>query len=76
MATISFYLDTRATGWDKPAPLKISIRHRNKATFIPTGISLLPEQWDDITHKVVNHPRKVAFNNILAHRILDVDLLI
>lgn len=73
MATISFYLDTRATGYDKPAPLKISIRHRNKATFIPTGVSLLPEQWDDITRKVVNHPRKVAFNNILAHRILDVE---
>lgn len=73
MATINFYLDTRATGYDKPAPLKISIRHRNKATFIPTGISLLPEQWDDITRKVVNHPRKVAFNNILAHRILDVE---
>ena len=73
MATINFYLDTRATGYDKPAPLKISICHRNKATFIPIGISLLPEQWDDITRKVVNHPRKVAFNNILAHRILDVE---
>ena len=73
MATISFYLDTRATGYDKPAPLKISIRHRNKSTFIPTGISLLPEQWDDITHKVVNHPRKMAYNNILAHRKLDVE---
>lgn len=73
MATINFYLDTRATGYDKPAPLKISIRHRNKATFIPTGISLLPEQWDDITRKVVNHPRKVAYNNVLARRILDVE---
>lgn len=73
MATINFYLDTRATGFDKPAPLKISIRHRNKATFIPTGISLLPEQWDDITRKVVNHPRKVAYNNLLSHRILDVE---
>lgn len=73
MATINFYLDTRATCCDKPAPLKISIRHRNKSTFIPTGISLLPEQWDDITRKVVNHPRKVAYNNVLAHRILDVE---
>ena len=30
MATINFYLNTRATGYDKPAPLKISIRHRNQ----------------------------------------------
>lgn len=73
MATISFYLDTRATGWDKPAPLKISIRHRNKATFIPTGISLLPEQWDDVTRKVVNHPNRMTYNNALARRILDVE---
>lgn len=73
MATINFYLDKRATGCGKPAPLKISIRHRNKATFIPTGIYLLPEQWDDITRKVVNHPRKAAYNNVLAHRILDVE---
>ena len=73
MAKINFYLDTRASGLDKPAPLKISIRHRNQSTFIPTGISLLPEQWDDITRKVVNHPRKAAYNNMLAHRILDVE---
>ena len=73
MATISFYLDTRATGWDKPSPLKISIRHRNKATFIPTGISLLPEQWDDVTRKVVNHPNRMTYNNALARRILDVE---
>lgn len=73
MATINFYLDTRVTGCDKPAPLKISIRHRNKATYIPTGVSLLPEQWDELARKVVNHPRKAAYNNIIAHRILDVE---
>lgn len=73
MAKINFYLDTRASGLYKPAPLKISIRHRNQSTLIPTGISLLPEQWDDIARKVVNHPRKVAYNNMLAHRILDVE---
>lgn len=73
MATINFYLDTRATGADKPAPLKISIRHRNKATYVPTGVSLLPEQWDELARKVVNHPRKAAYNNIIAHRILDVE---
>ena len=73
MATINFYLDTRVTGCDKPAPLKISIRHRNKATYIPTGVSLLPEQWDELARKVVNHPRKAAYNNIIARRILDVE---
>lgn len=73
MATISFYLDTRATGWDKPAPLKISVRHRNKSTLLPTGISLLPEQWDNVTRKVVNHPNRMTYNNTLARRILDVE---
>ena len=74
MATINFYLDTRATGWDKPAPLKISVRHRNKSTLLPTGISLLPEQWDNVTRKVVNHPNRMTYNNALARRILDVEL--
>lgn len=73
MATINFYLDTRATGWDKPAPLKISIRHRNKATYIPTDINLLPEQWDGEKQKIVNHPRAAMYNNKLAHRKLDVE---
>lgn len=73
MATVKFYLDTRATGLDKPAPLKITIRHHNSAILLTTGVSLLPEQWDNITQRVVNHPRKVAFNNMLAHRLLDVE---
>ena len=73
MATISFYLDTRATGWDKPAPLKIAIRHRNKATYIPTDIYLLPEQWDAEKQKIVDHPRAAIYNNKLAHRKLDVE---
>ena len=73
MATISYYLDKRASGWDKPAPLKISIRQRGKATFIPTGISLLPEQWDDITRKIVNHPRAAQLNNLLNRRYCDVE---
>lgn len=73
MATINFYHDTRATGFDKPAPIKISIRHRKRTTFIPTGISVLPEQWDSITRKIVNHPAKAAYNNALARRMLDVE---
>lgn len=30
MATINFHLDKRASGFDKPAPLKISIRLRER----------------------------------------------
>lgn len=73
MATIRYYLDTRASGFDKPAPLKMSIRHKNKATLIPIGVSLYPEQWDSITQKVVNHPRSAMYNNMIAHRLIDVE---
>lgn len=73
MATIRYYLDTRASGFDKPAPLKMSIRHKNKATLIPIGVSLYPEQWDSITQKVVNHPRCAMYNNMIAHRLIDVE---
>lgn len=73
MATINYYLDKRASGWEKPAPLKISIRHRSKSTFIPTGISLLPEQWDDVAHKIVNHPKAAQLNNLLNRRYCDIE---
>lgn len=73
MATINYYLDKRATGWDKPAPLKLSIRHRNKAILVPTGVRILPEQWDDATNKVVNHPKAAQLNNLLLRRYLDVE---
>lgn len=73
MATIKYYLDKRATGWDKPAPLKLSIRHRNKAILVPTGVRILPEQWDDATNKVVNHPKAAQLNNLLLRRYLDVE---
>ena len=73
MATLNYYLDMRATGWDKPAPLKISIRSKGKTAFIPTGIMLLPEQWDDHTRKIVNHPRAAQLNNLLNRRYCDVE---
>ncbi len=73
MATINFYLDTRASGFNKPAPLKISIRFRGRTTLISAGVSLFPEQWDNLTRKVVAHPRRNILNNIIARRILDVE---
>lgn len=73
MATINYYLDKRASGWDKPAPLKITIRHRGKAILIPTGISLLSEQWDDVARRIVNHPKAAQLNNLLNRRYCDVE---
>lgn len=73
MATINYYLDKRASGWDKPAPLKITIRHRGKAILIPTGISLLTEQWDDVARRIVNHPKAAQLNNLLNRRYCDVE---
>lgn len=73
MATFKYYLDSRKTGWEKPAPLKITIRHRNKVTHIPVGVSLLPEQWDDPIRKVTNHPRVSQLNALLNRRYSDVE---
>lgn len=73
MATIKYYLDKRATGWDKPAPLKLSIRHRNKAILVPTNVRILPEQWDNATNKVVNHTKAAQLNNLLLRRYLDAE---
>ena len=60
---ISYYLDMRAQSREKP--LKLSISKNSSSSYIPVGISLLPEQWDKKKGRVKNHPRAVAVQRIL-----------
>ena len=60
---ISYYLDVRAQSREKP--LKLSISKNSSSSYIPVGISLLPEQWDKRKERVKNHPRATAIQRIL-----------
>lgn len=65
MATISYYLDKRATTKDL-APLKMQIIHKGKAALISTGIKMNSACWDHKNQKVINHTRKVLIQSALT----------
>ncbi len=51
MITTKFYLDTRATAAGCAAPLKISVTVNRTVAYIPTGIRLLPSDWNRAANK-------------------------
>ena len=61
MAKISFYLDTRFG--NGPYPLKLRISHKGEKAYLPTDISLTPEQWDG--KAVINHEKAKSLNDFL-----------
>ena len=73
MATTKFYLDTRATAKGKSAPLKLAITKNGKTALLHLNISLLPEQWEKKTGKIINHPNKMFLNTYITRRKLDAD---
>lgn len=74
MATTKFFLDCRRVADGVSAPLKIAVRNRDTSAFIPTGVSLLPSQWDSVTARVINHPQRQPLNARLARRKGEIDV--
>lgn len=71
MANVRLYLDTRVTG-NSPAPLKISVRKKDKVAYLSTGVSIRPEQWDKVAQRVINHNLADRINYSLAEKLLIV----
>ena len=76
MINTRYYLDGRHKEPNKPQPLKLCITKKGASAYIPIGVSLLPSQWNRITQKVTDHPRKQFFNNFLSSRKVAIDNLI
>ena len=76
MITTKIYLDRRAVKGNGPAPLKIAITKKGSTSYIPLGISLLPEQWNPTKQCVVSHPKRQFFNTYINKRKLEVDEII
>lgn len=73
MATTNFYLDTRRQRKDGTSQLKLSVNHRNGNRLLPSGINILPSQWDSERHEIVNHPLQARLNLSIQRMKLDVD---
>lgn len=63
---LHFFLDTRATEGDAPAPLKLAVSKRSQTAFVLTGIALRPSEWQRKEQKVVLHPRRKILNADIA----------
>lgn len=78
MANSKFFLDTRRPNPNNLYPLKIAIRNNNTTAYIPTEISLHPNQWSKKDEKVLNtHPEYRSLNILLARKKgqIDVEIL-
>ncbi|MCR5455967.1 MAG: hypothetical protein K6F33_13355 [Bacteroidales bacterium] len=54
------------------ALITLSITHEKKRVFKPTGIRVKPNQFNESTQKVINHPQAAKMNAAInaAHCIL------
>lgn len=76
MATLKIYLDTRACSPNGLAPLKIAINHKSKTAYIPLNLKIAKENWDSKTEKIIAHPQKNVFNNIIQARKVEVQKML
>jgi site-specific recombinase XerD len=51
--------------------LRIRVTILRKQTFYPTGIKILPEQWDGI--EIINHPQKILLNKELRRVMAETE---
>lgn len=76
MVSTRFYLDCRNKEPGKPQPLKLCLTKKGEAAYIPLDVTLLPEQWNSKTQKVIDHPNKRFINTYLENRKTEIDSLI
>ncbi len=76
MITTKFYLDTRNTKDDKPAPLKLAITKKGQTALFSLGIKIPAAQWDKKAEKIINHPNKLFLNSHIAKMKQDIDTVL
>lgn len=59
-----------------PSVLKIAIGHKNKTSYISLDARLLPNQWDSLRGKVLNHPEKQVISAYIYEVKQAVDSII
>ncbi len=73
MAKIKIYYDIRWSKSDatKEAPLMLAVTHRSRTAYIPLQISVIPAHWDSKGGKVVKHPQRRMYNDIITKRLVE-----
>ena len=73
---IKLYLDTRAVGKGKKAPLKISIAHKGKSALLSLGIYLAENQFNAGKERIENHENKLFLNSFIKRRLIETEEII
>lgn len=73
MANAKLYLDARALKKDGTAPVKILLTHRGTKTYMPTGISIEPKQWNAATCRMTSGARRSIINATLDSKLRSVE---
>lgn len=73
MATVKIYLDARTTRKDGSSPLKLSVSHKGKTTFVSLNIFVPKENWDDVSAKVSGLPNRSNLNAYLFQKKLEAE---
>lgn len=76
MANTKFYFDCRRTKPGHPSVLKIAIGHKNTTAYISLDAKLMPEEWDNVRERVINHPDKQVLNAYINEVKQKVDSII
>ena len=74
MATLKVILDTRREKSDKSYPLKLSLSHKNKTSYISIDVAVLkedPKQWDG--KNVIDHPNAKKLNQTIKNRVIQAE---
>lgn len=73
MASTRFFLDMRGVKSGATAPLKVAIAHQHQTSYITTNARLFPDQWDEKTRQVINHPDQKMLNVYITGIMQTVD---
>lgn len=76
MTKTYYYLDTRRTDKKGYSQIKIGISKNRKTVFIPTGVWVSPENWDQKNEMVFGHQQAKTDNALLSSVMNEVTSVI
>lgn len=76
MATVSINLDKRVAKKDGSFPLKLSLSIKGQSARISLNISLMQDEWDETTKKVIKRNDRLQLNTCISQILLKVQMLI
>lgn len=70
MVTVKTYLDSRRTGDDEPAPVKIAISRNRKTAYISTGVKCLPSNFNVKKGVIIGGSGATLYNSVIQKTLL------